>query len=57
MNRQRLCKLCGKNPATVPDRERVPVKPDRNEVCRECHAKRLVNDMLGVVNRPYIGGA
>ena len=43
---KKMCEICGKNPAEVPDRERMgrPI----NRICRECHAKRLREDM-GVV--------
>lgn len=39
-----LCKLCGKNEATVPEREHGP---DwwRKEVCRQCRGARLLADL------------
>jgi hypothetical protein len=42
----RLCKICYKNPAAVPDRENL--KP-RKEVCRECHADRLRGDVVQIM--------
>lgn len=43
---KKMCEVCHKNPAEVPDRERMgrPI----NRICLECHAKRLRGDM-GVV--------
>ena len=40
---KKMCEICHKNPATVPDRERMgrPI----NRICLECHAKRLKTDM------------
>lgn len=40
---KKMCEICGKNPAEVPDRERMgrPI----NRICGECHAKRLKTDM------------
>jgi hypothetical protein len=42
----RLCKLCHQRPAAVPDRDR----PRRyNEICADCHARRLANDLAIVL--------
>lgn len=40
---KKMSEVCGKNPAEVPDRERMgrPI----NRICRECHTKRLKEDM------------
>lgn len=40
---KKMCEVCGKKPATVPDRERAgrPI----NKVCSSCHALRLAGDM------------
>jgi hypothetical protein len=40
---KKMCEICGKNPATVPDRER----PGRliNRICKSCHMLRLRGDM------------
>ncbi len=40
---KKMCEICGKNPAEVPDRERMgrPI----NRICGECHAKRLKMDI------------
>ena len=50
----RLCKLCGKNPATVPDRN---VMSMRNVVCSECHRLRLAGDLWHILadheRQPY----
>ena len=48
MKRKKLCIVCHKNPAEVPDRERGgrPI----NRVCRECHRERLLNDMQQVLD-------
>jgi hypothetical protein len=40
---KKLCQICGKNPATVPDRERMGRLINR--VCSSCHALRLADDM------------
>lgn len=43
----KMCKLCGKNPATVPDRESVnQVAP---KVCSKCHAERLLGDLRAIM--------
>jgi len=41
---KKMCEICHKNPATVPDRERMgrPI----NRICGECHAKRLKMDIV-----------
>jgi RNA polymerase-binding transcription factor DksA len=43
MGKKKMCEICGKNPAEVPDRERKgrPI----NRLCLECHTKRLKTDM------------
>ena len=43
----KLCKLCHKEPAEVPDRERMgrPIK----RVCRKCHADRLGGDLAVIL--------
>ena len=41
--KKKLCEICGENPATVPDMERMGRLINR--VCSSCHALRLVGDM------------
>lgn len=43
MAKKKMCEICGENPATVPDRERMgrPI----NRLCSACHGARLRNDM------------
>ncbi len=45
----KICILCNKNPAVVPDRERMgsPIK----RVCRECHSDRLRGDLIKIMKR------
>lgn len=47
MRKPRMCRLCRVRTATVPDRDR----PGRMTpaICGECHAERLGQDFLGVV--------
>lgn len=40
--KQRLCIVCRKRPAIVPDRNKMS---SRIEVCRECHRERLMGDL------------
>jgi len=47
--KRKLCELCGKNPATVPDRYRMGRLINR--VCSECHGKRLADDFAEIVAR------
>jgi hypothetical protein len=44
---KKLCKICGINPATIPDRERMgrPVK----SICVDCHSLRLSGDMAKIL--------
>jgi len=44
---KKMCVICGENPATVPDRERMgrPI----NRVCSSCHARRLTGDMKRIM--------
>ncbi len=44
---KKMCEICGKNPAAVPDRERMgrPI----NRVCSSCHSLRLVGDMKQIL--------
>jgi hypothetical protein len=46
---QRMCTLCGKEPAEVPDREKGggPIKA----ICRSCHGKRLMGDMRVIMEQ------
>jgi hypothetical protein len=43
MRKRKMCELCGKKPATVPDRERMGRLINR--VCSDCHAGRLRGDL------------
>lgn len=43
MTKMRLCIICKKRPAIVPDRERMGRPIPR--VCRECHAGKLRGDL------------
>jgi len=40
---KKLCVVCGKNEAMVPDRNR-PGRPIKR-VCRQCHGARLADDL------------
>ena len=44
MKKPRLCRLCNLRTAVVPDRDKLHLKPWA-QVCRECHAKRLLGDL------------
>jgi hypothetical protein len=41
-----LCRICGEEPATVPDRD---TGGRRNEICSTCHAERLKGDMRHIL--------
>lgn len=45
----KLCIICHKNPAVVPDRERLgrPIKA----VCSICHGARLLGDLNKILRR------
>ena len=54
----KLCEICGENPATVPDRERLgrPI----NHLCTRCHGLRLRGDLQQIIelrnkklNKPF----
>lgn len=45
--KKRMCILCGKNPAELPDRN-APGRPIK-KICRECHAERLRRDLEYIV--------
>lgn len=56
-NTKKMCVICGENPATVPDRERMgrPI----NRVCGRCHALRLRGDLksvLELIEKRRVGG-
>lgn len=42
-----LCIVCRERPAEVPDRNR-PGRPIKR-VCKECHAKRLQDDLRRII--------
>lgn len=44
---KKMCEICGDNPATIPDRERMgrPI----NRICRSCHALRLSGDIERII--------
>ncbi|MCI0527847.1 MAG: hypothetical protein L0Y56_10465 [Nitrospira sp.] len=44
---KKMCEICGDNPATVPDRERVGRLINR--LCSLCHALRLAGDMRKIL--------
>jgi hypothetical protein len=44
---KKMCEICGKNPAKVPDRARVGRLINR--VCSSCHALRLSGDMKRIL--------
>lgn len=43
MNKIKLCEICHKKPATIPDRNR----PGRliNKICSKCHERKLRKDL------------
>ena len=43
------CRVCRKNPATVPDRNDWPSY--RLRVCADCHAERLRGDLIHALAR------
>lgn len=47
MKKIKMCEICGKNPATVPDRERMGRLINR--VCGSCHSARLRGDMAYIM--------
>ena len=44
---KKMCEICGVNPATVPDRERMGRLINR--VCSSCHSLRLAGDMMRIL--------
>lgn len=44
---KKLCRVCKKRPAALPDRKREGTP--RKEICRECHAERLCGDMVYIL--------
>ena len=46
--KKKLCKICHKNPAVIPDRNKFPAR--RNEICIDCHSKRLKEDFLHILD-------
>lgn len=44
---KKQCEICGKNPATVPDRERMGRLVDR--ICERCHGLRLKGDLRKIM--------
>jgi cytochrome c5 len=45
---KKLCELCAKQPATVPDRARMGRLVNR--ICSACHAARLAGDMSAILD-------
>jgi hypothetical protein len=43
MSKKKMCEICGENPATVPDREKMGRLINR--VCGNCHSARLRGDI------------
>lgn len=43
---QKLCIVCGKGPREVPDRDSGS---NVKKVCRQCHGKRLQNDLRTII--------
>lgn len=46
---KKVCEKCGRNPATVPDRDR-PGRPI-NRVCQTCHSALLRGDLQSIMRR------
>lgn len=44
----KLCILCKKNKAEIPDREQMgrPIK----RICEKCHAVRIMTDFIKIIN-------
>ena len=42
----KMCIICKKNPATVPDRNTMN---RQKKLCSECHSKRLRSDLVNIV--------
>jgi len=47
MAKEKMCEVCGTNPATVPDRERMGRPIYR--VCSLCHSARLCGDIAYIM--------
>lgn len=47
--KKKLCIICGKNEATIPDRNNFPSR--KKEICENCHLERLRNDMIAISDR------
>jgi hypothetical protein len=47
MKKIKMCEICGKNPATIPDREQIGRLINR--VCGVCHSARLRGDMVHIM--------
>jgi hypothetical protein len=45
---KRMCILCGKEPAVVPDRDSNDHRTKK--VCRQCHGKRLLGDLRAIMS-------
>ena len=46
---KKLCEICGKNPATVPDRNYGNIGRIVNRICSDCHGLRLRGDMKRII--------
>lgn len=57
MKKVKLCIICGKNEATIPDRNQNNIGRLINKICKYCHAERLKGDVQNILqkHRQYIG--
>lgn len=49
MAKKRMCKICGENEATCPDRNYQDIGRQTLEVCGVCHGARLRGDVVYIV--------
>jgi len=49
MAKKRMCKICGVNEATCPDRNYQGIGRITLDVCGACHAARLRGDMVHIM--------
>jgi hypothetical protein len=48
----KICKRCGINEATLPDRNKIPGRLIR-EICTSCHSAELTNDLKCTLKTRY----
>jgi hypothetical protein len=50
MGKKPICRICGKDSATIRDRNEAPWGK-RKKLCSSCHSRRLKHDLINITTK------